>query len=443
MDMRLRIRRPEGKRLPRRVSRAVNHLGLYSRIFSEITTGHGHGERIEIEIEHEPWNQLSTVRIHLPSSAVHSNNGRAELLKISRFPEEGHERLPVEITGMVLLAGLEKVETHRGPEATTIFVQPNQVKEVNGLQFEFVAWELVSPLRGHAPYLVATLAFVVELGAHVERLPMLVLLKTPRAVTPRSTQGNHIMAYPSRTTDAHRVLGVYFGAQRLVTLRYTSGGTEDLLRPWEGLGRSAVSAALVFLVTSSAATASSGDRFLALLAAFAAAAQVSWDAAREIAVLSIYGRNRRSIPAAVLGINAALLVTFILALLGLSGSALIPMATIRWFSLAIAVAAALAAGIGLLTHRSGALHGYLCDFLWCDRGLGLRRRRRAECGYTGRVFCDIHIQSVCAQCVHGEDLKGETLVTAEHYSAGSVLCVFRQDARSTKVSRSHASMEDV
>lgn len=420
--------RNEKTKLPRRVESKVNHLDVYGLLFGDLIVRNQHEERIEVEIEHSPLNQLATIKVTIPASNVRKITNTLELFKISR-KRDGHDQyLPIEITNVHIYSGLSTIATtHKSNQTYISATVDATAASSTSISFEFTAWELVGIPHGQAPYLSSTLGLSLELGSDIETCATIVLLKTPKSITPRCTQGNHILAYPSRTTEEHRLLSLYFANSRIFRIAYTSGGTDDLTSPWETLARAAASAALVFLVLSAAAgTVSLGERFIALLAAFFAAGQVSWSAARELVAFSVYGKHSRRISATVLTINLLLLATFISALLSLSGVVPIPLDPVRWTSIALAAIAGIGAGIGLSAHWAGSLQGYTCDFQGCHCRLGLLRRQRVECRYTGRVFCDKHIDLVCTHCVHGADLDGESIGTRHLYTKDSPLCLRAQ-----------------
>lgn len=397
----------ENKNLPKRVGREVNHLDIYSSIFSNITKRHQHGERIEIVIEFQPWNQISLVKLLIPSNLIQNNDHeKISLINVSRAVNECG-RFPVEIGHFNLIGGIKSVKSKQLENSTSIKGVIDYDSMVNdSIVLEFEVWEVVGQQKGFVPYLVSSLDIELEFGSAIRQSPAVVMLKTPKSVTPRSTQGNHLLAYPSKTTDEKRVLPLYFLETHKISVRYTCGSTEGLLKPWESLARSSVSSILVFILLFSSMPVSGGSKsLLALIAAFVATLQVTWEAVREVAILSIYQNRNNTIPISLLSINVVLIGIFSLALASLCGVLQTPLKPLCWSLLVFSMLTIIMTIIGFLFHSKGAFHSYYCDYFGCQKGFGFRRRGRVECRYTGRVFCDDHIDKVCQKCHYAAGLK--------------------------------------
>jgi hypothetical protein len=254
-------------------------------------------------------------------------------------------------------------------------------------------------------------------------------IMTPEDVSPRSTQGNFALAYPSRILNGTRQTNIYFPSAGRVQIRYRCGESGQINgSPWVSIGRAAFNSVFVFFIGTLAASVDRSERFGALIATFLAAAGALWEIVQEISRFSIYGKSRAYLHALVLG--AQLSTLMVLAASVVSISLTKSGHTLRYSSTA---ALALAAVLGLIScagfflHYQGFWQGFRCDHQGCETVFRVRRDR-PECRYTGRVFCDEHVRTVCRGCAHEPDLLARTVTTVDLYRPDRLRCRGRDSA---------------
>jgi hypothetical protein len=411
----LPIRRP----IIGRKRNELDQLALYHHVFGNITDGHSDA-RIEIQVATKPGDEIAEVEVIIPGELLCTANEAQPLMTIST-DRHGGVKHPIEITRLELLQGSGELHHERDSEAVRIYLRERPTR-VTRLKISFAAWELVEPLEGIYPYVHASLRVQFAFPA-IEDAKAIVTIVTPADSTPRSTQGNYSLAYPSRTFAGERFLNLYYSSADNIRIRYRFGPTEGLVKPWLNLGQAAVSAAFVCFVDAFAGVMDESDRLLAVIASFVAVAAVVWDLIQEVARFSIYGRTRRLIYFAVLGAQILVVAVLGLSLVGLRSTEsqeLLRAATVA--SGVLSLLLGIAAASGFFLHFKGWWHGFMCDHEGCNFVFRIRRER-PECRYTGRVMCDRHIQSICGACPHGPDLLTGELSTVDSFDSKTIRCV--------------------
>lgn len=413
----------------RRKEPAHNLLRLYGQLFRDITGSHS-GNHIEIELRMQPGDEVSLVSVRIPVQYSARGADAEPLLTISSVLANEDGR-PIEISDLEISgAGMNiyrKLNTVSA-EIYTVGVAPAD----SAVTLKFKAWELTGPLEGAAPYLYATLAAHICLPA-LRGVPTIVTIVTPRETAPRSTQGNFLLAYPSRTYLDDRYTNIYFQDAADIALRYRCANMANFKMPWQVIGKAAVSAAFVYFITAlvpSAQNANLAERLLAVIGAFVASAGTAWDFIQELTTFAIYDRRNNRIGLLVLACQLAVITMMIIALVRLSIKSAAPLlAELPVFALGLAIMLVLLAATGFLMHSIGWWQGFACDFEGCQRQLRLRKGR-PECHYTGRVFCDDHIASVCRNCCHGMDLLTGQLNSIAQHRADILPCLSANQASS-------------
>ncbi|MET7713372.1 hypothetical protein [Streptomyces sp. NPDC005407] len=318
----------------------------------------------------------------------------------------GGQDRPVEITALAVEQGAVSLAGRRGATHTAI-CSPEVHEEL--LEFSFRAWEVITPAQGAAPYVYATADLHLRFPS-MTGVPVLLTIITPEDVSPRSTQGNYALAYPSRLLNGQRQTNIYFPSADAVRLAYRCGESGQFSgNPWVSIGRSAFNSVFVFFVGVLAASVDRGDRFGALIVTFLAVAGALWEIVQETSRFTIYDKTRRYIHGLVLGAQLSTLAVLSASVISIS---LTDSGRLLHFSsyLALAVAGVLGVTscIGFFLHYQGFWQGFQCDHAGCARVFRIRRDR-PECRYTGRVFCDEHVRTVCRGCAHESDLLGGTV----------------------------------
>jgi hypothetical protein len=398
----------------------LDQLQLYHQAFGRTTHDHG-GERIEVELRLCPGDEIAEVNVRIPMSAVELISPGAPLMLVSA--PRGRGDRPVELTALVSEAGAEHLVSGRTATHNSVSVPADDHERSAPWVFSFRAWELVTPPQGVAPYLFATADVRLRFPA-MANVPLLLTVITPEDISPRSTQGNFAMAYPSRLLNGHRYTNIYFPSAEEVRLAYRCGASGHQLagNPWVSVGRAAFNSLFVFFVGYLAASVDRNDRFVALLAIFIAAASALWEIVQEVARFTIYGRGRGYIHGLVLGAQLVSLMVLASSVvsIGLADSDRL-LRYSSYLALAASAGLTLMACAGFVLHYQGFWQGFKCDHIGC-RTVFRVRRNRPECRYTGRVFCDRHARSVCGGCVHGPDLRSGTITTIDDYRTDRLRC---------------------
>lgn len=367
--------------------------------------------RTEFTVHVRPGDEIARLRVRLPRVELRRDgaelvrlvaHGPGELFEVTELSSPtGHELYAIAADGRVSIRAAGAVGS--------------AVKDV---EVELLVWEACKPAVGTPPYIHSTLAITVEAVCRPDA-PVLLTVVTPASCTPRSTQGNYALAYPSRLLVDERRTNLYY-ARGTARIAYRFGDTVGLTQPWLNLGRAAVSAAFIFFVAYLAKTVSAENRFLALIATFIAVAAVVWDFLNELAAFSVYAVRRAGITRGVLLGQLLVIVALGLALLALTTNPGLTDAAAAVSGTA-AIVLAVAAATGLVLHSEGYWHGYVCDAEGCVRAFRIRRAR-PECHYTGRVFCDEHVRATCALCPHGVDLGSTALQTRGIFGTVATPC---------------------
>ncbi|MET9253973.1 hypothetical protein [Streptomyces sp. NPDC003717] len=397
----------------------LDQLHLYHQAFGRTTHDHG-GERIEAELRIRPGDEIAEMSVRIPAHVTDRIAPEAPVLLLSA--PRGHTEGPVEITGLTAESGPEHLAGGRTATHAVIKAPAGDLHGGTPWVFSFRAWELVSPPQGTAPYVHATARLRLRFPATAQ-LPLLLTVVTPGDVSPRSTQGDFAMAYPSRLLGGERHTNIYFPAAGDAGLSYRCGYSGQLAgSPWVSVGRAAFNSLFVFFIGLLAASVDRGDRFGALLAIFIAAASALWEIVREVSRFTIYGRGRGHLHRLVLVAQLVSLavLTFSVVGIGLSDSDRL-LRHASYLALVVSTVLALIACAGFVLHHQGFWQGFQCDHTGCRTAFRIRRDR-PECRYTGRVFCDRHAREVCGGCVHGLDLRTGTIATIGSYRTDRLPC---------------------
>jgi len=396
-------------------SRAANALNLYRNMFDQSSRQLESAERTEVTVSAVPGEQVSGVRVLL-RSVDFSAGTPLELFHISSVGGAS-----LEITGLIAANDSFTVRAKVDSTGTTILAQPKRSaasNEPEDVIITFDLWEACEPLEGVSPYLHSTLRLGLSTPFAPNR-PLLLTLSTPSTSSPRSTQGNFVLAYPSRLENGRRLTNIYF-RKSPTKLAYRFSSDQNLTTPWLHLGRVAVASMLVFVVAVLATQIDEGDRFTALIAIFVATAGVLWDFSRDIAAFSVYNATRSSIQGVVLATQVIMLILLSGAVLGVTTAhGLLPVvgAASLVFSLVLCIVTVAA----LIAHVYGFWQQFVCDHEGCTQVFRWRRTR-PECHFTGRVFCENHSISICSACPHGSDLRSPVLYTVAAYGTVTTPC---------------------
>lgn len=390
---------------------AGDPLAVYRAAFPSSAALSRTDARTEVTVHVRPGDEIARLHIRLPRVSV----GR-DGLELVQLVARGQGEL-FEVTELISTSGHDLYATV-ADGCVSVRVAGADNPSIDDVEFEVLVWEACCPAVGTPPYLHSTLAITVDAVCR-PGAPLLLTVVTPASCTPRSTQGNYTLAYPSRLLAGERRTNLYY-ARGTAKVAYRFGDTVGLTRPWLNLGRAAVSAAFIFFVAYLAGTVSAEDRFLALIATFIAVAAVVWDFLNELASFSVYDARRARITIGVLIGQLLVIVALGLALLALTTSPGLTGAAAAVSGTAAVVLAAAATG-ALVLHSKGFWHGYVCDSQGCDRAFRIRRAR-PECHYTGRVFCDVHARDACGVCPHGADLGLPALASRALFGTAATPC---------------------
>lgn len=407
----------------RRNKPTTSRLDLYQRAFAD--SNGPTGDHICLRIDMTPGDEIVKVTIRIPSRII-KRRPSCPLVEIAtRRPGLDHVFAPA-ITDLIAQGAASAVECRRVGRSSTdsrveILCAGWKTAGEPDLEVKFLAWELATPLQGDAPYVKATLELLIDFPAFPD-VPVLLTIVVPRDTEPRSIQGTHVLAYPSRTFDGRRYLNLYFRRDQTIRTSASFGPTNDVADIWLGFAKLAGAAALVAFVTSLKAAPGDIERLLVVLASLATLLGVASELARQFAELRIYRHVGRSLQTTLLASQAAVAVVIVLSLLRYRNGS-----SSGIYSLVIPLALALAGGmaavtlVGLVLHRLGYWHRFVCDFEGCTAVFKIRADR-PECRYTGRVFCDDHVDTICGACCHGVDLRADEPTTANRFEYHTIPC---------------------
>jgi hypothetical protein len=406
-------------------------LDAYQRAFAD--SNGPVGDQITVRIEMVPGDEIGRVSVRVPSRLLGCSL-TGPLVRIAARRRDSVRMYAPAITelearGPSSSVSCARVQACGSDSYVDIWCDVPEGK-LGDLEITCLAWEIVNGHEGDAPYLHAALGILLDFPAFPD-VPVLVTIVVPQDAEPRSIQGSHVLAYPSRTFQGRRHLNLYFQRDRTIRLSASFGPTNDVAEIWLGFAKLAGAAALVAFVGSLRAAPSDTERLLAVLASLATLLGVSSGLLRQFAELRIYRHVGRFLQGTLLAAQTVGILIILLSLLRLkSGSngglygAVVPLAGV------LAGLTALATIGGLLLHRLGFWHGFVCDFEGCRNILRIRAGR-PECRYTGRVFCDAHIQSVCDMCRHGSDLRSGRVDTASAFDYVVIPCRAAPQATAT------------
>lgn len=406
-----------------RNNHSPNLLSLYGQVFGHIIGSHSE-DRLELELQINPGDEVSEVTVRLSADLMSSLKEDQPLLRISSLLSKGDGR-PIEISDVQMSATTLNARRRLKSGSAEIHVDGLAPPD-STVTLKFKAWELTGALEGDAPYLFATLATRISFPG-LPQVPAVVTLVTPQGTAPRSTQGNYTLAYPSRTFQGHRYTNVYFQDSANIVLQYRCASLDSFKMPWQTIGKTAVAAAFVYFISAIIPDARNSDlaeRLLAVIGAFVTSAGTTWDFIQELSVFTIYDRRKNPISLLVLLSQLSVITIMALTLIRLSQhSAAAALSALPIASLVLTVVLVTVAVGGFILHYVGWWQGFMCDCSGCTNRLRIRRGR-PECKYTGRVFCDDHIRSVCETCCHGRDLISGQLESITLHRVDILPCSF-------------------
>jgi hypothetical protein len=400
-----------------------NQLELYQRAFRE--SNGPTGDQIAVTIHMIPGDEIARVDVSVP----HRMLGLVSInpvVSLATRKDSSPGLLAPAITdlsadGVADSAFSTRVRCSTEDTHVEIHCDGWDRSRQRDLHLSFLAWEIVGALHGDAPYVQATLSVEMDFPAFPDASVMVTIV-VAEDTEPRSIQGTHVLAYPSRTFNGARYLNMYFRRDQRIRLSASFGPTNEVAGIWLSFAKLAGAAALVAFVGSLKNAPNETERLLAVLASLATLLGVASELLRQFAELRIYRHVGRSLQVALLVAQTAGILIILLALLRLKVesdtgiySAVMPL------TLALAVITALAAMAGLMLHRLGYWHRFVCDMEECTAVLTVRTGR-PECRYTGRVFCQEHIVEVCGCCPHGCDLLTREMSTADAFDYRSIPC---------------------
>lgn len=384
------------------------------------------GGLVSVELHVAPADQITRVELRIPARFLGDLPTGPLVLLGTRTRGAGQQLAPA-ITRLRAEGAARSCRCRRRASSPTTSWTEIDVPDLGAggnpeddLTITFMVWELVSPLFGQAPYVQASLDLVLDFPSLPDE-SVLVTLSVPRDTEPRSIQGTHVLAYPSHTFEMRRYMNLYFRRDRPIRLTGSFGATNEVTDIWLSFAKVAGAAALVAFLNSLKREPGDTERLLAVLASLATLLGVSTDLLRQFAELRIYRNVGRWLQRGLMLAQVAGVVVIALSLLRLRGGdgpvlgAVVPLAV----GLAIADGIVLAAG--LVLHYLGLWHRFVCDSEGCRSVLHFRKGR-PECSYTGRVFCNTHIGSVCSSCIHHPDLLNGTLETADRFDPRTIPC---------------------
>lgn len=400
-----------------------NQLELYQRAFRE--SNGPSGDQIAVTIHMIPGDEIARVNMSVPHRLLGPASTNP-VVSLATRKDHSPDLLAPAITDLSAdgaAGSASSTRVRRGAEAAHVEIHCEgwDRSGERDLHLSFLAWEIIGALHGDAPYVQATLSVEMDFPAFPDA-PVLVTIVVAEDTEPRSIQGTHVLAYPSRTFNGSRYLNMYFRRDQSIRLSASFGPTNDVAGIWLSFAKLAGAAALVAFVGSLKAAPNETERLLAVLASLATLLGVASELLRQFTELSIYRHVGRSLQAALLAAQTAGILIILMALLRLKAesdtgiySAVVPLAV------ALTIVTAIAAVAGLMLHRLGYWHRFVCDMEGCTAALPVRMGR-PECRYTGRVFCQEHIAAVCGRCPHGCDLLTREMSTAEDFDYRSIPC---------------------
>lgn len=391
----------------------IHPLTLYRSSFSTTANLLILSGRTEITINTAPNDEIAEIHISIPKVRIMS----AQRTKVMTIAATDAGEI-LEVANLSISTADVSISSEASQAGITIFAESANDTSIISIDFSFLLWEACSPLMGSAPYLNTMLSVNFDISLASSRAT-LVTIVTPSTSSPRSTQGNYALAYPSRLKEGNRMTNLYFRSSN-VNIKYLFGNDVNLASPWVNLVKAGASAFLIFTIAILAQEVDTGNRFAGLLAAFLAGASVIVDLTRDLVDMKVYGTRKSWIQLAVLGSELTVAAVMTISIVGLTSSpSLLAPAGIA--SLILATLALPAGILGLLAHSRGYWHGYVCDQDGCSNKFRWRTQR-PECHYTGRVFCADHLDEICDQCIHGPDLRGRSILTAGTYGSEATPC---------------------
>jgi hypothetical protein len=409
------MRRPKTPRMPA--------LHAYHQAFGESNAPLG--DHIAVKVELAPGNEIARLSIHIPSAILrHHHSG--PVARVATRRRHARQAVAPAITdlrfdGSCRTGSVQRVGEEDGGSCADVVCHMSKAAASEDLDITFLAWEVTEDMEGNAPYLHARTNLELSFPAFAQA-PVVLTFVVALECEPRSIQGTHVLAYPSRTFAEQRYLNLYFRPDRPIRVSAVFGPTNDVAEVWLSFAKVAGAAGLVAFVGSLRRSPNDVERLLAVLASLATLLGLSGELLRQLSELRIYRYVRRYLQVGLLAAETVAIAAILLGLLRLRADtnrgiygAVVP------FSLSIAAVALLITLVGLVLHRVGFWHGFVCDYEGCETVLRLRRGR-TECHYTGRVFCDSHIHSVCGACTYGPELHGRARATDEDFQFHAIPC---------------------
>ena len=235
-----------------RPAASEDQLELYQRAFRE-SNGPTGGHQIAVTIHMIPGDEIARVDINVP----HRLLGPAPInpvVSLATRKDHSPDLLAPAITDLFAdgaAGSASSTRVRRSAEDAHVEIHCDgwDRSGERDLHLGFLAWEIVGAVHGDAPYVQATLSVEMDFPAFPDA-PVLVTIVVAQDTEPRSIQGTHVLAYPSRTFNGSRYLNVYFRRDQSIRLSASFGPTNVVAGIWLSFAKLAGALALVAFVGS-------------------------------------------------------------------------------------------------------------------------------------------------------------------------------------------------
>lgn len=358
------------------------------------------------------------------------NSGNFLVMQVSILHEQSSPRsewLTPEITDLRLENNLlGQLYFVRNSRTIDIFLHPlEDIKAKEFIDLSFTLWDAITPIQGLDPFLFRDLGVRFCFPDTLE-FDATFLINTPKELSPRSTQGNYVLAYPSKLSGSRRKTIIFYCKQNQIELLYRLGWENTLDSPLPLFLKSTLALTLISTIIS----------IFSPVADKSSAVDVGIVLASSLLTLTLYLKDTvdnnlfkiriyKTHKALIQNISVVLffsisflyITTIYFVVIGQDFSSYFKIFCYAFTGLMLFLAL-----LGAMSQYYGFLSFYKCDNSGCKQVLWYRSNK-LECRYTGRVPCPSCISNICINCPHYKDLITGSTQSLGQFNVNLLPCV--------------------
>lgn len=314
----------------------------------------------------------------------------------------------------------------RNSKTIDIFFKPlNEIQSESFIDIKFTLWDAITPIQGLDPFLFRDLGVKFCFPATF-LFDAILLINTPKELSPRSTQGNYVLAYPSKLSGSRRKTIMFYSRQNQIEILYRLGWENTIDSPLPLFLKSTLALTLISTIISifspEVDKSSAVDVGIVLASSLLTLTLYLKDTVdNNLFKIRIYKTHKALIQSLSVFLFLVISSLYMLTIYFIVVGQNFPI-QFKLFCYSITGLMLLFALLGAMSQYYGFLFFYKCDISGCQQILWYRSNK-LECKYTGRVPCFSCISNICINCLHYEDLITGATQSLDQFSPDFIPCV--------------------